>query len=352
MRKTAFIRDPLFHRHNDKVLWHPESKARLDAIERSIDRHPWEGGLLELEARDATRNDILRNHSAHYFERIEATRGKDATQLDPDTSASAATFEAAMRAAGAGITLADAIMAGQVDNGFTAVRPPGHHAVATRSMGFCIFNNVAILAQYLRGRYQLDRIAIVDFDVHHGNGTQDSFFDDPHVLYISSHRYPFFPGTGDFKETGLGEGMGYTMNIPLPPSMGDADFIHLYQRFVFPALEQYNPQFIIVSAGYDAHQDDPLGGMRMTQQGYGLLMHHLMDLAGHSACQGKVAVTLEGGYDVTALAHSVQETIKVLRGEFDWQEAEKTIARRSRLPACDAVEDQVYKYQRNHWKNL
>lgn len=302
-----------------------------------------------MEARPVSEDLILSNHASQYFERIKSTDGRERTMLDPDTSASADTYRAALKAAGAVTGLIDAVMNGTIDNGFAAVRPPGHHATNTRSMGFCIFNNVAIAARYLKSKYKLSRIAIVDFDVHHGNGTQDSFYADPGILYISTHRYPFFPGTGDADEVGVGDGRGFTFNVPLPVHMGDPEFVTLYDRLICPVLESYKPEFLLLSAGYDAHEDDPLGGMRMTTTGYraiiGMMMKTLREHVGHQ----RFVATLEGGYDLTALAKSVVHSLRVMKGEVDGLEAMQESLERPILPVIDTITRRIIEVNRPFW---
>ena len=350
MAKTAFVRDQLFHRHNEQDRWHPENTGRLDAIERHVDRSNWtDEPPIEMEARPVSEELILTNHASQYVERIKSTDGRERTMLDPDTSASADTYRAALKAAGAVTGLIDAVMDGGIDNGFAAVRPPGHHATNTRSMGFCIFNNVAIAARYLKTKYNLSRIAIVDFDVHHGNGTQDSFYADPGILYVSTHRYPFFPGTGDIDEVGVGDGRGFTFNIPLPVHMGDPEFVTLYERLICPVLESYKPEFLLLSAGYDAHEDDPLGGMRMTTTGYraiiGMMMQTLEKHVGHH----RLVATLEGGYDLTALAKSVVHSLRVMKGEANGLEAMQESLERPVLPVIDTITRRIIEANSPFW---
>jgi len=350
MARTAFVRDQLFHRHNEHDRWHPENTGRLDAIERHVDRSEWKNEPpIELEARSVSEELILTNHSSQYFERIKGTDGRERTMLDPDTSASAYTYQAALKAAGAVTGLIDAVMDGEIDNGFAAIRPPGHHATNTRSMGFCIFNNVAIAARYLQSRYKLSRIAIVDFDVHHGNGTQDSFYSDPGILYISTHRYPFFPGTGDVDETGVGDGRGYSFNIPLSVHMGDTEYVTLFDRLICPVLETYKPEFLLISAGYDAHEDDPLGGMRMTTAGYRAIIHMMMQTMQEHVGHQRFVATLEGGYDLTALAKSVVHSLKVMKGEVNGAEAVEAALARPVLPVIDTISKKIIEQNKSFW---
>jgi acetoin utilization deacetylase AcuC-like enzyme len=221
-------------------------------------------------------------------------------------------------AAGGLVEATEAVLSGQVDNAFALVRPPGHHALQQRGMGFCLFNNVALAARYALAERGLDRILIVDFDVHHGNGTQDEFDTDPAVMLISTHQYPHYPGTGHWNETGHGDGTGSIVNVPLEGGVGDEGFARILQEIVGPAAWRFQPQLILVSAGYDAHWDDPLAYMQLTVSGYANIARALKDLA-HELCDGRLVFTLEGGYHLEALAYSILNTFAVLLGDDDWQ---------------------------------
>jgi acetoin utilization deacetylase AcuC-like enzyme len=242
----------------------------------------------------------------------------------------------------------DAVMGGEVESCFALVRPPGHHAEKTRGMGFCLFNNVAIAADYARRKYDLERILIVDWDLHHGNGTQNAFYRDPQVLFFSTHQYPYYPGSGGISEKGDKEGQGFTVNVPLPGGQGDEDFGLIYRELLQPIASDFNPQLILVSAGYDIYFQDPLGAMEVTPEGFASLASLIRDLA-HSFCQGKVVVTLEGGYHLKGLRDSVKATLKELAGDSILNGTKKT----GKLSATtERIIDEVKAVHRPFWPSL
>jgi acetoin utilization deacetylase AcuC-like enzyme len=288
---------------------HPERRERIERIASLEPALTAAGAVRFATDRAATEVELMRVHSAQHVERVAATSGGRHEMLDPDTHASAQSYELARLAAGALLELTDAVMEGRLDNGFAAVRPPGHHAEHDRPMGFCLFNNVAIAAAHLLDHHRLERVLIVDPDVHHGNGTQHTFEEDPRVMYISLHEFPFFPGTGAIDETGSGEGIGKTVNIPFPPGCGDRDYLAAFERVVVPVARAFRPQFILLSAGFDAHRLDPLGDMQVTTGGYDHMTSMLLDVAGEF-CDGKLVATLEGGYSLDALEQCVNQTVR------------------------------------------
>jgi len=231
--------------------------------------------------------------------------------LDPDTVASPGSWEAALRAVGAVTQAVDAVLAGRLEGAFCAVRPPGHHALADQAMGFCLFNNVAIGARYAQAHHGLQRILIVDWDVHHGNGTQAIFYDDPTVLYFSTHQYPFYPGSGARQEIGEGKGKGCTINVPLAAGAGDAEIIRAFEDTLLPRAMTFNPQFVLISAGFDAHRDDPLAGLNVTETGYAALTRLVVGITQH-CCPGRIVSVLEGGYHLEALSRSVEAHLRVM----------------------------------------
>ncbi len=310
---TAILRDNRFLNH-DMGAGHPESPERLRAIHAELDRLGIMDGLLKISPRLATKDEITRVHTPALFDRIEFLSGRGGGGLDGDTYASPETFQTARLATGGVINLVEAIADGKAFNGFALVRPPGHHAEPSRAMGFCFFNNIAVAADYALRQTGWSRVAVVDFDLHHGNGTQNSFYGNPDVLYISSHQYPYYPGSGHFRETGSGRGEGRTLNIPLPPGQGDADFLYLYGRLVLPVLEKFRPDLMLVSAGFDTYVHDPLGGMKMTEKGFAALSRLLIDIA-KSVCDGRILFVLEGGYDTNGLARSVGLVFGQLTGK-------------------------------------
>ncbi len=308
--RVGLVREDIYLEHITDDF-HPENPGRLRGIYEMLEEIDREG-LVYVPARPATRDEIALVHEQHYITMVEETRGRIQTRLDPDTVASAGSYDAACMAVGGLLQLADAALSGEIDNGFALVRPPGHHAEAGRAMGFCIFNNVAVAARYLQKKYGLTRVLIVDFDLHHGNGTQHSFYEDPSVLYISTHQYPYYPGTGWYEETGQGKGKGYTINVPLAYGMNDADYLYVFREIVVPVSRLFRPQIVLVSAGFDIHRNDPLGGMAVTERGFAKMTRMLMDVAAHE-CGGKVFLVLEGGYDICALTDSVRTVIMELR---------------------------------------
>ncbi len=242
-----------------------------------------------------------------------ATRGKERTYLDSDTIASEATADVAHLAVGSVLTGIDRVMEGKVENAFAFPRPPGHHAKPDKAMGFCFFNNVAVGAMYALKRFQLERILIIDFDVHHGNGTQKAFYTSPEVLYLSTHQSPHYPGTGGIHETGKDEGEGFTLNVPMPAGMGDGEYLRVFRDVLLPVGLEYRPDLVLVSAGFDAHRDDPLGGMELSSAGYGAMAAEILRLAGE-ACGGKAVFVLEGGYNIRALEESIAAVLDVMSG--------------------------------------
>lgn len=307
--RVGLYDDPLFRRH-DAGPGHPERPQRLDAVRRGL--APLEARLELLAPREATPEELLRVHTETYRATLAATEGRT-RRLDPDTQASPDSYRAALRAAGAVVDAVDRVLDGRLERAFCAVRPPGHHAEADRAMGFCLLNNVAVGAAHALSR-GLERVLIVDFDVHHGNGTQAMFWEESRVLYVSSHEYPFYPGTGALEEVGEGAGRGFTANLPLPAGCGDAEYAAVYRDIVAPLGRGFDPQLVLVSAGFDPHVDDPLAGMRLTPAGFREVMSACLETASGAAL-GRVVVTLEGGYDLDAIAAASAEVGQALLGE-------------------------------------
>ena len=248
-----------------------------------------------------------------YIKEIEETALKGGGWLDPDTVMSAGSYEAALYAAGGLIRAVEAVMGGEVASAFALVRPPGHHATSRYAKGFCLFNNIAIATKYALDKYKLERLLIIDFDVHHGNGTQGTFYDNPRVMYISTHEYPFYPGTGSLEETGSGAAEGTNINIPLPAGCGDEEYLKVFEQIIVPAARRFKPQFILVSAGSDNHWADPLAMMQVSVAGFGQMARIIKGLA-DELCNGRLVFTLEGGYNLDALAASVKATFDILLG--------------------------------------
>jgi acetoin utilization deacetylase AcuC-like enzyme len=289
---------------------HPERPERAEVLQQVANAFKESGGEV-IEPRSATDDDLLRVHTEEHVEAISSTRGK-ATMIDEDTFTSPDSDEIARLAAGAVLTGVDCVLDGPAGSrALVLVRPPGHHAEADRAMGFCLYSNIAVGAAYARSR-GCDRVAIVDYDVHHGNGTQWIFYENPTVLFASSHQYPFYPGTGADSEKGRGPGLGFTLNIPLDAGAQDAEIEQKYQAEVIPALRAFKPNLLMISAGFDAHEMDPLGQLRMTTEGFGRLTKMLV-AAADELCEGRVVLVTEGGYDLKALADSLSAVISVCR---------------------------------------
>lgn len=310
MTTTGLYFDPLFLEH-DPGRGHPEAPSRLLAIEALLQRAPIAGTVAQA-TRPATGEELARVHERAYVEKLESLRGT-AARLDPDTVVSTRSVDAAWVAAGASVQAVDDVLEGRCDNAFTLVRPPGHHAETDTAMGFCLLNNAAVAAAAALAR-GLNRVMLLDWDVHHGNGSQAMFWQRRDVLYLSSHQYPFYPGTGAARERGEGAGEGYTVNCALPGAQADADFGAIFADVFLPVAEQYRPELIIVSAGFDAHRADPLGGMNVTERGYAAMTAALNALA-RQVCSGKLVLILEGGYDLGALSNSVHACLEVMTGQ-------------------------------------
>lgn len=270
--------------------------------------------LVAVEPTPATDAQITAVHTPEHLARIQTIVARGGGHLDPDTYANARSLDAARLAAGAVVRAVDVVIAHEVDNAFALVRPPGHHATRDRAMGFCLLNNIAIGAQHALDAHHLERVMIVDYDVHHGNGTQDIFYRTSRVLYFSTHQYPFYPGTGNWNEIGEGEGTGFTVNVPLPSGVGDDGYQHAFDDLLFPLAERYRPQLVLASVGFDAHWRDPLASENLSIAGYVSLARTLVEIA-QEMCGGRIVFLLEGGYDLDAVAQGVVATSRVLLGD-------------------------------------
>jgi len=312
--KVGFVYDPIYLKHDTGQ--HPENAKRLLAIMRYLERTgPWQQ-LVSIKAEAATVEDIARVHDKEYISEVRELADNGSGQLDLDTIVSADSYEAALYAAGGVIKAVDTVVSGDITSIFALVRPPGHHATARRGMGFCLFNNVAIAAEYALHKYNLNRIAVIDFDIHHGNGTQNAFYDDTRLLYISTHQYPHYPGTGKIDETGTGAATGTTVNIPLPVGCGDVQYKEAFEQVVIPVTRRFKPQLIMVSAGYDGHWSDGLASMQLSITGFAQIAGYIKKLA-DEVCDGHLVLSLEGGYNLTALSASVRATFEALLGIED-----------------------------------
>ena len=315
-RRTLLLADdPLFDAHvpPHRGGYHPERPERLLAAREATETAQTsleEGGLgilwKPVRVRAATEDELARVHLAEYIEMLGKVAGKSG-YLDPDTYVNEKSVAAAKNAAGALVEMVDAITRGEHARGVALVRPPGHHARPGQAMGFCLVNNVAVAAAHARAR-GLERVAIVDFDVHHGNGTQEIFYRDPSVLYVSTHQYPFYPGTGAEEERGEGEGKGATLNVPLGAGSGDAEYRDAFERHVLPALARFEPELVLVSAGFDAAVGDPLAEMRLSSEAFGWMTRELGKVADATA-KGRMLLALEGGYDLTSLEEGLGASI-------------------------------------------
>lgn len=312
MAKTGFVYHPIYMEHLTGS-WHPERPERLAAILQAIEDSSLKGILSRLTPSPCPREHILAVHTERLVNMVESLCGPDIQHIDADTAVSEKSFEAAVFAAGAGIAAADAIMAGEIDNAFCAVRPPGHHAESDRAMGFCLFNNVAIATRYVQQVHGIEKVLIIDWDVHHGNGTQEIFYEDPTVLYFSSHQYPHYPGTGSMEEGGSGKGETFNVNAPLRAGCGDEEYEQVYTKMLSPVADVFKPDFVMVSAGFDGHHEDPLASMRLTEKGYAWLTRMAVEIA-RKHCQSRLISMLEGGYG-GALGASVVAHVEALCGK-------------------------------------
>jgi acetoin utilization deacetylase AcuC-like enzyme len=288
---------------------HPESPERIIALRQALQAEGMFEDRLVLAPQPVELDAVLAVHSAAVVERVRRVANQGGGWLDPDTFVSASSYEVALLAVGGACRAVDAVMTGEAPRAFALPRPPGHHAEPDRSMGFCLFNSIAIAARHAQRAYGLARIAIVDWDVHHGNGTQAVFWRDPSVLFISLHEYPFYPGTGAAGERGAGPGEGLTINIPLAAGGGDDVYVTQFDEIVIPALRAFAPELLLVSAGFDPHRDDPLALMQKTTDGFATLAGKLRDAA-DELCEGRLVAVLEGGYNLRALGESAVATLR------------------------------------------
>jgi histone deacetylase 6 len=338
---TGLVFDERFLLHRAPYE-HPESPARLSAIRARLEKEGLFNHCERVPAREAYDEELAAIHDPSLLLSIAVTERIEFTQLDPDTYACRDSARAARLAAGGIIDLTLRVQAGTLANGFALLRPPGHHAEAGRAMGFCLFNNVALAAAAAR-RAGARRVLIVDWDLHHGNGTQHSFWNDPDVLYFSTHQYPFYPGTGAADEVGGPDARGRTVNVPWPPGCGDADYLAVFDRVLLPIARQFGPDLVLVSAGFDAAEGDPLGSMRLSAAGYARMTARLQTLA-----DGRVVLALEGGYNLSAIARAAEACLRVL---LDEEPIESAPAEEPSLEAARVL-DTVLSIQRPFWAAL
>ncbi len=312
---TAYITHPRYTEHH--LAGHPEHAGRIRAVWSELDKQGLSVRMKKVDTPVLPDEWILSVHTPKYLELlhwIEQNPPKGVHHLDPDTYAGTTSFEVAKLSAGGVVQAVDEVLSGKANNALAAVRPPGHHAMADHAMGFCLLGNLPIATRYAQKQFGVERVMIVDFDVHHGNGTESMLYDDPTTLFISTHQYPFYPGTGAVTDTGTGKGTGYTINIPLAAGHGDASYKAIYEAIIWPAAERFKPELIIVSAGFDAHWLDPIAGMRLTLTGYAHLTRELIKMA-EQFCGGKIVFAMEGGYNLDALSHGMANIVYALLGE-------------------------------------
>lgn len=347
MRHIDIIYDELCKGH-ENGSHHPERPERLDAVRRAIETFSNPEALSERQPENAPLEAITRVHDAAYVERFAQTAGQDRTVFDMDTSANQDSYTAALRAAGGALAMTDAAVgAGPRAGGvpFALVRPPGHHAEYDHPKGFCFFNNVAIAAAHAIHHHGLSRVAVVDWDVHHGNGTQHLFEADPSVLYLSVHEYPLFPGTGRLEEVGRGDGAGYTVNVPLPAGQYDAQYVRVFRRIFEPIVSSFEPELILISAGFDAHTNDPLANMELSTAGFGVLTQIVMEWA-DTTSGGNIGFILEGGYNLGALTESIREVMACI---IDQELHDEDDAYGARLTRADSSIAQARSVQESYW---
>jgi len=312
--KAGLVYDPIYLEHDTGD--HVENSRRLVEAMSYLKETGIREKLISLPARPASLEELKMIHAPEYISYVKSKAQKGGGWLDSDTVMSTKSYEAALHAVGGVLVAVEAVVQEKVDNAFALVRPPGHHATHDQAMGFCIFNNVAIAARFGLSQFNLNRVLIVDFDVHHGNGTQDAFYAEPEVLYFSTHQYPFYPGTGGMDETGSGRGEGTTVNFPMAAGWGDEEYLRAFNEVLVPVARRFQPQLILVSAGFDAHWADHLAMMKATIAGFAQMTRILKELAAE-LCQGRLVFTLEGGYNLRVVASSTKATFDVLLGNAE-----------------------------------
>ena len=345
--KTGVVRHDLYKQHLSNCP-HVESPQRLQVIYDMLDGADMAGRFVSISPRPATHDELAWVHSDSHVKRVAGTDGKTGMWLDADTQTTPLSYEAAKLAVGGLFSLVDKIFDGTIKNGFALVRPPGHHAERDHAMGFCLFNNVALGARYAMNIYGVKKILIVDWDLHHGNATQNTFYSEAAVLYFSTHQFPYYPGSGNLTEVGQGDGKGFTVNVPLSPGHGDVDFFQIFKQILVPIARAFKPELIFVSAGFDTYAGDPLGGMKVTPQGYAAMTRLIMNIAKTCASE-RVAITLEGGYHLTGLTESVRAVLRELAGDSILTARNLEVLEKGAAPP---VIDDVIQVQRPYWPSL
>jgi len=340
--KAGLVYDPIYLEHDTGD--HVENSRRLVDAMSYLKETGIKEKLISLPARPALLQELEMIHAPEYISYVKSKAENGGGWLDPDTVMSPRSYEASLYAAGGVLVAVEAVMNGKVDDAFALVRPPGHHATHDRAMGFCIFNNVAIAARFALSKFNLNRVLIADFDVHHGNGTQDAFYADPKVLYFSTHQYPFYPGTGWMDETGTGEGEGTTVNFPMAAGWDDDEYLRAFNEVLVPVARRFQPQLILVSAGFDPHWADHLAMMKVTIAGFAQMATILKGLAAE-LCQGRLVFTLEGGYNLRVVASSIKAIFDVLLGN---SEIEDPLGKASMARKPEGFDEHVEAIKRTH----
>jgi acetoin utilization deacetylase AcuC-like enzyme len=310
---TGFIYHPDYLKHNADQN-HPESEERLSKLVEHLEKNGFLSKLKIIEPHTASVKWLEKVHTPDYIKMVEEVCRNGGAMLDPDTLVGPESYRVALLAVGGVMAAVDAVMDKKVKNAFCALRPPGHHAETDKAMGFCIFNNVAVACRYVQDKYRIKKVLIIDWDVHHGNGTQNIFWTDPSVFYVSLHQYPFYPGSGSENEVGEGEGSGFTFNLPMCAGSGDLEYVEVFENIIYPSAIKFDPDFIFISAGFDAHKDDPLAQIDLTEEGYKRMTQVVTRLAAE-CCDNRLVSVLEGGYNSQSLASSVQEHLLVLMNQ-------------------------------------
>jgi acetoin utilization deacetylase AcuC-like enzyme len=350
MAKTGIVKDDRYLEHVANA-YHPECRERLQVVYNMVEEPDLQGKLVEIKPRMATEEELELIHVRRYIQLVASTAGWGYTMLDPDTYACGQSYETAKLAAGGTMAAAEKVLKGELGNAFAFIRPPGHHAESNRAMGFCLFNNVAIAAGYAIQTHNLKRVLIIDWDLHHGNGTQHSFYERADVLYFSTHQFPYYPGTGHINEFGSGAGKGFTVNVPLQAGPGDAEYMKIFEEILEPVALEYKPEIIFVSAGFDIYYQDPLGGMQVTPAGFANLTKIVLEVA-RQTCSGKVVFVLEGGYHLQGLRDSIKEVLKTMQGESLAQGRDEKIRSRVDSRMIEPVIRKVKEVQKSFWTCL
>jgi len=339
MTKTGIVKDGRYLRHMSGFA-HPESPQRLAAIYEMLENPLMSWKFINIDPREAIFDEITLIHSPSYLKYIASTDGKEFVFLDGDTATSPESYMVAKLAVGGVLNAIDSVVSGEVSNAFALVRPPGHHAGRDAASGFCIFNNVAIGAMHAIKKHKMEKILIVDWDLHHGNGTQNIFYNDPRVLYFSTHQYPYYPGTGGLNEVGQGAGKGYTINVPLSGGAGDEDYVKIFRCLLQPIAAAFRPQLVLLSAGFDTYYQDPLGSMRLRPKGFAALARVLLNIASE-CCASKFVAVLEGGYHIQGTTQSVRAVLEEMLDETVFSEADFCFMEKEAQPGTDLIIRQV-----------